>query len=249
MKSYKQILQEAHLNFEDKKLLWEYLKSYLTQHRWQLFERVVENRTYFLTVAVEDIYQERNASAVVRTAECFGIQSVHIIENHHEYKIAKGIAKGAEKWLDLHIYDRKNCDNTAECLQRLKQSGYRIIAATPHEKNLFINELEIEKPMAFIMGGEKEGLTKTALEMADSFVKIPIYGFTESYNISVATAIILYETTRRLRISSVNWKLTESEKLQILIEWALKSISRSNQILQEYLQKSLSEETFMEKQN
>jgi tRNA (guanosine-2'-O-)-methyltransferase len=85
--------------------------------------------------------------------------------------------------------------------------------------------------------------------MADSFVRIPIYGFTESYNISVATAIILYETTRRLRISSVNWKLTESEKLQILIEWALKSISRSNQILQEYLQKSLSEETFMEKQN
>ncbi len=226
------------LSYEEKKLLWEYLKSYLTSRRRQLFERIVENRTYFLTVAVEDVYQERNASAVVRTAECFGIQSVYIIENQHEYKIAKGIAKGAEKWLDIHIYDKKDRNNTAECLQTLKQKGYRLVAATPHEDDLFIHDLELDKPVAFIMGGEKEGLTETALRMADAFVKIPIYGFTESYNISVATAIILYETTRRLRQSDVQWKLTEAEKIQILIKWALKSISRSNQILQDYLQKN-----------
>jgi len=199
------------LDFEEKKLLWEYLKSYLTLRRRQLFESIVENRTYFLTVAVEDVYQERNASAVVRTAECFGIQSVHIIENHQ--------------------------NNTAECLQTLKRKGYKLVAATPHEDDLFIHDLELDKPIAFIMGGEKEGLTETALRMADAFVKIPIYGFTESYNISVATAIILYETTRRLRQSDVQWKLTQAEKIQILIKWALKSISRSNQILQDYLQK------------
>ncbi|MFN3329691.1 MAG: TrmH family RNA methyltransferase [Pyrinomonadaceae bacterium] len=235
-KNHRSTLLNA-LSLEEKKLLWEYLKNYLTPRRRQIFEKVIENRTYFLTVAVEDIYQERNASAVVRTAECFGIQSVHIIENRHEYKIAKGIAKGADKWLDIYIYDKKGQNNSAECLQTLKKQGYRLVAATPHEKTLLIHELELDAPIAFIMGGEKEGLTQTVLEMADSFVKIPIYGFTESYNISVATEIILYETTRRLRQSNVQWKLTEAEKIQVLLEWALKSISRSNQILQEYMQK------------
>lgn len=235
MKSATQIFQEQNLSFEEKQRLWSYLSGYLTERRRQLFERVVKDRTYFVTVAVEDVYQERNASAVVRSAECFGIQSVHIIENHHEYKIAKGIAKGAEKWLDLHIYDKVGSNNTAECLRDLKRRGYRIVAATPHQEDCYIHELDLSRPLAFVMGGEKDGLSETAISMAEEFVKIPIYGFTESYNISVATAIILYETTRRLRLSGESkWQLDEHAQLDLLITWALKSISRSSMLLEKY---------------
>ncbi len=235
MKSATQIFQEKSLSLEEKQKLWRYLSAYLTERRRHLFERVVKERTYFVTVAVEDIYQERNASAVVRTAECFGIQSVYIIENQHEYRIAKGIAKGAEKWLDLHVYDKLSSNNTTECLLDLKRRGYRIVAATPHQKNCYIHELDLSHPLAFVIGGEKNGLSKTALSMAEEFVKIPIYGFTESYNVSVATAIILYETTRRLRLGEQSkWLLDENAQLNLLIIWALKSISRSSTLLEKY---------------
>ncbi len=234
------VLDISHLTTEEKRRLWDQLASHLTERRRSLFERVVKQRTYFITVVVEDIYQERNASAVVRTAECFGVQSVHIIENHHEYKIAKGIAKGAQKWLDLYVYDEKQTDNTAICLQSLKQRGYKLVAATPHAEDCYIHELDLSNPIAFIMGGEKEGLSATALKMAEAFVKIPIYGFTESYNISVATAIILYETTRRLRLNSqIKWCLNHQEQLELLIKWTLKCISNPSKILKKYLQANI----------
>lgn len=236
MKQFEKILEKQNLGLEEKKKLWEYLSGHLTARRRSLFERVVKERTYFITVVVEDIYQERNASAVVRTAECFGIQSVHIIENKHEYKIAKGIAKGAEKWLDIYFYDTPDIDNTAECLKRLKQT-YRLVAASPHEEQSYVHNLSLKSPIAFIMGGEKEGLSSTAFQMADEFVKIPIYGFTESYNISVATAIILYETTKRLRAEdSCRWRLDEEEQIDLMINWALRSVSKPILLLERYFQ-------------
>ncbi|MCS6873061.1 MAG: RNA methyltransferase [Pyrinomonadaceae bacterium] len=237
MKPFKWFLEGRDLSFKEKERLWDYLSSYLTTRRRSLFEKVVKERTLFVTVAVEDVYQERNASAVVRSAECFGIQSVHIIENKHEYKIAKGIAKGAEKWLDVYLYDKPGNDNTATCLERLKELGYCLVAASPHEEDCYIGDLELNQPVAFIMGGEKEGLSQTALRMAEKFVKIPIYGFTESYNISVATAIILYETTKRLRSGEDDsWRLNREKQLDLMITWALKSISNPTLVLERYFQ-------------
>ncbi len=237
MQQWAKLLSEKKLSTEELKQLWDFLSHYITPRRKALFEERIADGTYHITVAVEDIYQERNASAVVRSAECFGVQSVHIIENHNEYKIAKGIAKGADKWVDLHLYDRKGQNNTEACLQALKARGYRLVATTPHQDDCYINELDLSQPTAFIMGGEKDGLTPTAMSMADAFVKIPIYGFTESFNISVATAIILYESTRRLHQSTdIAWQLDETTRLQKLVEWALKSVSDGSRLLMRFFE-------------
>jgi tRNA (guanosine-2'-O-)-methyltransferase len=240
MQQWEKLLNEKKLSIEEQQRLWDFLSHYITPRRKTLFQEKIAHRTYHITVVVEDIYQERNASAVVRSAECFGVQSVHIIENHNEYKIAKGIAKGADKWVDLHIYDQKEQNNTEVCLQSLKAQGYRLVATTPHQDDCYIHELDLHYPTAFIMGGEKDGLTPTAMEMADAYVKIPIYGFTESFNLSVATAIILYESTRRLHQSDIKWQLSEELRLRKLIEWTLKSVSDANKLLARFFEEQTS---------
>lgn len=236
MPSRANLLEQVKLSFTQKQSLWRYLSNYITPERKALFERIANQRTYYLSIAIEDIYQERNASAVVRSAECFGIQRVHIIENYHTYRLAKGIAKGADKWVDIHIHDQKDQNNTANCLQQLRAAGYRLVAASPHKNDCLIHELPLDQPMAFIMGGEKQGISTTAMHMAEAFVKIPIYGFTESYNISVAAAIILYECSQRLRQSNIPWRLSREQQLDKCIQWALKSLKKSQQILHQFFE-------------
>jgi len=216
--------------------LYAYLSQYLTPARQALFERVLNYRTRHLTVAVEDLYQERNASAVLRSCECFGVQDVHIIENYNKYRISSGIAKGAEEWLSLHIYDDQP-NNSLACIRRLRQQGYRIIATTPHTHDCLISEYDISQKSAFFFGGEKPGLSQTVMQQADGFVKIPMVGVTESFNISVAAAIVLYELTRRLhQRQDIPWQLTGEERLQLKVEWALRSIRSGKKLLQRYLQ-------------
>lgn len=214
--------------------LYSYLREFLSEHKQNLFEQILENRTRHFTVAVEDIYQERNASAVVRSCECFGVQDIHIIENHNKYQISKGIAKGAEEWLDLHIYDEGE-NNSLACIQKLREQGYKIIATTPHTNDCKLEDFDITQKSAFFFGGEKPGLTETVKNEADGFLKIPIVGVTESFNISVAAAIILYTLTTRLRQHpDLPWQLTEAEKLKKKISWAIRKIKSGKQLVEKF---------------
>jgi tRNA (guanosine-2'-O-)-methyltransferase len=183
---------------------------------------------------VEDVYQERNASAIVRTADCFGIQDVHIIENYNEYKISSGISRGAEKWVNIHVYDRYP-DNTKACIQQLRSAGYRIIAATPQTNDTLVENYDIRRKSAFFLGGEKEGLSDTLLNEADEFVKLPMYGFTESYNISVAGALIMENLTRRLHYSDFFWNLSEQEKLELRLDWTIKTIASAEKLIEKFI--------------
>jgi tRNA (guanosine-2'-O-)-methyltransferase len=98
-----------------KKSYLEYLLQFVTQNKRNRFEEIIRNRTRHLTVALEDIYQSHNASAVLRTCDCFGIQDVHIIENKYKYTLNPDIALGASQWLCLEKYNQRE-DNTADCL-------------------------------------------------------------------------------------------------------------------------------------
>ncbi len=206
----------------DEKLL-EFLESYVTEKRRQTFHEVLLNRTKHFTVVLENIFQPHNASAVVRSCDVFGVQDVYTIENSNVRKVSRKIAKGSQKWLDFHRF-KSDGDNTQECLNELKKNGYQIIATTPHNNSCHLSDFDISKKSAFVFGVERDGISDFMLENADGYLKIPMVGFTESLNISVAAAIILQDVTNRLRNSNLNWQLTEKEKKEIYYSWIEKSI-------------------------
>ena len=218
----------------DQKLL-AYLEGYLTEKRKALFKKVLEDRTRHFTVVLEDIFQPHNASAVVRTCDIFGIQDVHAIENKYNNKISRHVAKGSQKWLSYNRY-RDDGDNTASCLASLKDKGYQIIATTPHNDSCALQDFDVTKKSAFVFGSEAEGVSETVMENADGFLKIPMVGFTESLNISVAAAIILQEVTSKLRNSEVDWKLSDEEKQILYFNWVKTTIKNVDKIEAHYRQ-------------
>ena len=216
--------------------LISHLSKLVSENRLKAFRSVIEKRTRYLTVVLEDIYQPHNASAVLRSCDCFGIQDVHIIENQNEYNINPDVALGASKWLNLNKYSENN-NNTLETIKTLKKQGYRIVATTPHTNDIKLEDYDLSKgPSALFFGTEKLGLSKIMMDNADEFVKIPMHGFTESFNISVSASIILYHLTTILKNgSNINWQLSQSEKNQILIQWFKESIKKSDIIIADFM--------------
>ncbi len=211
---------------ETKNELLTHLLGFVTENRQNKFDEIIKFRTKYITVVIEDLFQPHNASAVLRSCDCFGIQDVHIVENRNKFEINSEIALGSSKWLNI-IKHNKEKDNTRPTINYLKNKGYKIVATTPHEEDVLLSELPINNKLALLFGTEKEGLSPDALEGADIFMKIPMYGFTESFNISVSAAIILNQLTLKLHESEVNWQLTKEEKTETLLEWARNSINRS----------------------
>ena len=211
-----------------------YLEGYVTDKRKDLFKRVLEQRTRHFTLVLENIYQQHNSSAVVRSCDIFGVQDVHVIENTYSSKVSRHVARGSQKWLTFHRY-KKDTNNTVECFEQLRNDGYQIIATTPHNDSCYLHDFDISKKSAFVFGVEKEGVSQYVMDNADGFLKIPMVGFTESLNISVAAAIILENLTTRLRQSDLDWKLTQGEKELLYSEWIEKSIKNVEKIKEHYL--------------
>lgn len=205
------------------KELLEYLWGFLTEKRQQLFLDRIKHRTRHVTVAIENVFQPHNASAVQRSCDIFGINDVHIIENDNEYIPNPNVSMGSAKWLDMHHYSEKE-NNTADCLSVLKARGYRLVATTPHEKSMALHDLSLDKPLALLFGTELSGLSEEALSLSDETVYIPMHGFTESFNISVSASICLYDISQRLHASNINWQLSEEERNSILIEWCRRTV-------------------------
>lgn len=199
----------------------------MTGERYSTFNRVLLSRTRYITVVLEDIYQAHNASAVLRSCDCFGIQDVHIIEKKNRYKISRDVALGAEKWLTINNY-RGQGNTTTSVYDQLRSGGYRIVATTPHEGDTDLDNFDLGKGrVALIFGTELRGLSPEAVSGADEYLKIPMFGFTESFNISVSAAIILHHLTRNLHKSELPWKLTDAEINELKIRWLRTSIKSS----------------------
>lgn len=199
--------------------LLEYLETIITPERRQRFIEVLQNRTKHFTVAVEDVYQLHNTSAVMRSCEVFGVQELHVIEERFSKRIDKQIAMGAQKWVDIFKHQ-----DSMSCMEVLREKGYRIIATTPHNDSVLLEDFDISTPAAIFFGTEKTGLSEQVMKHADGYLKIPMVGFTESLNISVSAAIILQNLTERLRRSAIKWQLTEEEMLEKRLDWTRKSI-------------------------
>lgn len=211
-----------------------FLSEFVTPERKRRMEEVLAERTRYLTVAVEDIYQPHNASAVLRTCDCFGVQDVHIIENRNEYRLNPGVELGTAQWLTLHRY-REREKNTADAITGLRRHGYRIVATTPHTDQCSLAEFDVAAgPAALLFGTELDGLSREALELADEHLVIPMYGFVESFNISVSAAIILSSLTERLRRSGLNYTLSDEEQDALRLSWLRSSIGRVESLEREY---------------
>lgn len=201
--------------------------EHISENKKGLFEKIAPDRTRHITVVLENLFQPHNAAAVVRSCDCFGIQDVHIIENDNLYEPNKEIDMGSSKWIDMHKFNETE-NNTLSCIKDLKAKGYQIIATTPHTNDCSIEELDVSKPTALLFGTESTGLSQEALDNSDGFVRLPMYGFTESYNISVSVAIALFSVTQQIRSKDIEWQLSEKEQLLLKLEWAKKVVKKSD---------------------
>lgn len=221
------------MQIEDKKLrakLIEGLEQFVTDERKERLLSVLDNRTRHVTVVLEDLYQTQNISAVMRSCECYGVQDAYIVENRNTFEIHKDISMGADKWLTLHHYPHSE-HNVKQCIDDLHARGYTVIATLPDEKRTTIMDLPVERKTAFLFGTELTGLSEEAVRYADGAALIPMYGFTESFNISNSAAIILSHFSERLRHSEVDWKLTPDEREELYFSWLQKSIRNSESLI------------------
>ena len=209
--------------------LLDYLQNFITEERKQRFSEIISQRTNHFTVAMEDVFQMHNTSAVVRTCEVFGVQQAHSIEGRYGKRLDEKIAMGAQKWVDVFRYD-----DTQKCIDTLREKGYQIVATTPHKDAYLLNDFDISKKSAFFFGTEKEGLSEKVLAQADTYLKIPMVGFTESLNISVAVAIVLQQLTDKLRRSNIKWQLTDEERYSVLEQWTKISVRNVKDVMKRY---------------
>jgi tRNA (guanosine-2'-O-)-methyltransferase len=219
-----------------------YLENFVTKKRKQTFEKILEKRTRYITVVLEDIYQPHNASAVLRTCECFGIQDIHIIENKNEYNINPDVVVGSHKWLSLFKYNTSD-ENSIATVRHLKENGYRIVATIPDQKSTELKDFDLNSgKVALLFGTELKGLTDDILNVSDEFLHIPMAGFTQSLNISVSAAIILYELTKKLRQSDIPWGLMEEEKQLLKTEWLKNTIKNADMLIHNFKEQNKSPE-------
>ncbi len=220
-----------------KGLLLKELKEHLTSGRKKRIEEVAAQRTRKITLVLEDIRQEHNTGALLRTADILGIQDVHLISQQYEIRLAEAISKGSTNWVTLHRYQDREADNFQTCLETLRSCDYELVVAHP-EGDIALPDLKYQgKPMALLMGSEWEGVSDIALKSAGKKVRIPQYGFTQSFNVSVAAALILQQMNASLRNSEFDWQLSNEEREELELEWTMKRLGDSAWPLREKIEK------------
>ncbi len=220
-----------------------FLGQFVTENKRRKIAEVLRWRTRYVTFLLEDIYQPQNASATLRTADALGIQDVYIAENWNAYKVNPDVALGAHKWVDLHRFrspwgeadpdalERQHempgeFPATAAALEALRARGYLIVATSPHGDAWSLEDVPLDRPLAFLFGNEREGLSPYALEHADASLRLPMYGFVESFNISVSVAITLSHIRAAMHRADVPWPLSEAEREELTLRWYRRIVER-----------------------
>jgi tRNA (guanosine-2'-O-)-methyltransferase len=198
----------------------------LSAERQARIAAVAAARTRTIVPVAEGLYDRGNVSAVVRSAEGLGYQAVHVIDNSKHFKEARRVTQGAEKWTDIFEWQ-----DTAPCVAALRAQGYRIAVAHLHDA-VPLRELDATVPTALVFGNEHAGPSPEMLAAADLRVIVPMSGFTQSFNISVAAAICLYGL-REQRIAQLGQQgdLSAAEQLELTAAFYLRSVPHAEDIL------------------
>lgn len=214
-----------------------YLASFVSEKRLARMDEVLNLRTRQVCLVLENVLQAHNASAVLRSADAFGIQDVHLITNENKFKASKGITRGCHKWLSLTRHNAREVNNTAACFNQLRAQGYQIACLHPHAQAKSFAELNLgQQKIALVVGSEKEGLSDFALENTDHLIKFPMYGYSESLNLSVLSALCMNEVRKIFNeLSPELWQLSTSEKQAVRLEWIRKTVREARQLEARFL--------------
>lgn len=208
----------------------EYLAGFMTTEREQTLRDVLDQRTRYMTICMENTFHPQNASALIRHCDAFGLQDIYTIEEVCKFRPNVNIVKGTDKWVTFN-----RSTSTGEAITSLRERGYRIIATTPHSGDCSPESFDVaDGPFALVFGTEHEGISQEVVDAADGFIKIPMWGFVESLNVSASAAILIYMLSQKVREKVFNWGLSEEEKAAILLDWMKKSIKDSTRILNRY---------------
>ncbi|MFP4362584.1 MAG: TrmH family RNA methyltransferase [Spirochaetia bacterium] len=219
----------------DKQKRYTALSMHVSNTRLEKINRVAEARTDKLVVVLEDIYYTQNMSAVIRTCECLGIQNVYVIGSIPYARVNKHVALGASQWVTLH---RRHKEPKSGVLTELREAGYRLCTTSLSADAVSIYDYNpIEQKTAVILGNELNGVSETALKHADVNLSIPMYGFSDSFNISVSAAIICSTFTDRLRAQGAEGLLSPDQQMELKLQWMKSSIKRADEIEREYEQR------------
>lgn len=219
--------------------LLDYLGRFITEHKKGVIEQVLSKRTKYLTVVLEDIFKPHNASAVIRTCDCFGLQDIHVIEKTNQYKVNPFVTRGASQWVDLHKYFQAGKNSVETCFDTLRKNGYKIYGTSPASTSISIYDLQPTEKLALVFGNEHEGISEDVKAKADGLVHIPMLGFTDSYNISVAASIFLYDLVKKADSLNIpDFYLSEKEKNMLRMKW-YRSIVKNSEIHEKVFRKNL----------
>ncbi len=243
---------------EDEKRLQEYLEGFLTPERKERMRTVLEQRTRYITCVLEDLFDPRNGSAVIRHCDALGIHELHAIENKHRFKSDTQVDLGTAQWLDMRIYRKPRGvaptsvkgrrraaqaspdgipppekSRTPTVLADLKSRGYRIVATSPHADDDALPEtLDLAAgPVAVVFGTEKHGISDAVRAAADVFLRIPMVGFVESFNLSASAAIVFHVLSRRIRLEGLPWRLEAEDAERVMHTWLRRTVPHAERLI------------------
>ena len=209
---------------------FEYLKQFLTDERLRKIEHFAAESSDFVLPVMEDVYQFRNAAAIVRSVEACGFHKIVAMESDNVFNPNLRVTKGAENWVEV-----EKLPHHLDSLKEIKNRGYKILAVSPENNATMLPDYQMNEPIALVFGTELEGVTDEILDFADETLAIPMYGFTKSFNVSVAAAICVYELKQKLIKSNIDYKLSEEKLWKMKVRWAVNSIRSGEEILEKYL--------------
>ncbi|WP_449399362.1 TrmH family RNA methyltransferase [Chryseobacterium wanjuense] len=209
---------------------FEYLKQFLTEERLSKIEHFSQESSDFVLPVMDDVYQFRNAAAIIRSVEACAFHKVIAMEEENVFNPNLTVTKGAETWVEVE----KMPKNLAS-LKNIKERGYKILAVSLEKNAVMLPDYQITEPIALVFGTELEGVSQEVIDFADETLAIPMYGFTKSFNVSVAAGICMYELKQKLMKSGIDYKLSEEKLLKMKIRWAVNSMRSGQQIFEKYI--------------
>ena len=212
---------------------FEYLQQFLTEERLQKINHYASESSDFVLPVIEDVFQFRNAAAIVRSVEACGFHKIVAMESENDFVPNLRVTKGAETWVEV-----ERLPHHVESLKEIKNRGYKIVAVSPENNATALPDFEMKEPVALVFGTEAAGVTEEILDFADETLAIPMYGFTKSFNVSVAAAICVYELKQKLLKNNIDHKLSEEKLWKMKVRWAVNSLQSGEQILAKYLKEN-----------
>ena len=190
-------------------------------------------------MVLEDIFKPHNASEVLPTCDCFGVQDIHVIEKINSYKVNPYVTRSASQWVDLHKYYQEEGRSVQACFQSSRQKGYKIYGTSPSPQSISIYDLEPTEKLALVFGNEHEGISEEVKSNCNGLVHIPILGFTESFNISAAASILLFDLIQKAgKFNHPDFYFSNEVKQNLRLKW-YRSLVKNSDLHEKVYQKTL----------